>query len=103
MWVTSSDTALRFLNKVRKRIQKESGPPHKRVLIFFSLKNNSFGPHQYFDEHLQCDKEMLTLGISKNAIELREIRTDISKVLMERLKKKQKGKKKEVFQKMIFH
>ena len=37
---------------------------------------------------------MLTLGISKNAIELREIKTDISKVLMERLKEKQRGEKK---------
>lgn len=52
-----------FLHKVRERIQKESGPPllNKKVLKFFSLKKKiSFGPHQYSDEHLQCDKEMLT-------------------------------------------
>lgn len=88
---TDSSANSHFPHNARERNYLD---PHiSRCYHILQLKKILFGLHQYFDEHLQLwhwhiDIERERLGMLFS----REIRKDVSKVSMERLRKKQREK-----------
>lgn len=99
-----SNTVILSLQRAEKGAWKTTGPSHK-----WCTKNSSVKEESHLD-HISIlmkifsaiQKRRQGKKMTMNAIQLGEMRKDVSKVLMERLKKKA-GRKKEVFQKMIFH